>query len=130
MTPKPQENVSYAVTTDATESAPSVAVDEMGPVLDGESIVISGMSGIYPQSNNVKELSAILYNKENPITSESLRWNFKHPELTPTCGMAPGLDQFDAQFFAVHYRLSQYTDPISRKALEHAYQAIYDAGKI
>ncbi|KAJ8711415.1 hypothetical protein PYW07_008657 [Mythimna separata] len=128
MTPTPQENVSIAATTDATETTPSVAVDEMGPALDGESIVISGISGVYPQSDNVKQLSDILYNKENPVTSEGIRWTYKHPELPPACGMAPGLDLFDAQFFAVHYRLGHYIDPMSRKGLEHAYQAIYDAG--
>lgn len=32
-------------------------------ILDGESIVISGISGLYAQAHNVKELASILYNK-------------------------------------------------------------------
>ena len=67
--------------------------------------------------------------QRNPISSEGLRWNFKHPDLGPASGMAPELDRFDAQFFAVHSRLGYYMDPMSRKLLEQAYQAIYDAGK-
>ncbi|KAJ8711419.1 hypothetical protein PYW07_008661 [Mythimna separata] len=65
---------------------------------------------------------------ENLVSSEGLRWDFKHPDLGPAAGMAPELDLFDAQFFAVNYRLGNYMDPMSRKALEQAYQAIYDAG--
>lgn len=33
------------------------------PLSGGERIVISGISGLYPQANNVKELSEILYKK-------------------------------------------------------------------
>lgn len=33
------------------------------PDIDGESIVISGVSGLYPQSHSIKELEDILYNK-------------------------------------------------------------------
>ncbi|XP_038216632.1 fatty acid synthase-like [Zerene cesonia] len=35
---------------------------------------------------------------------------------------------FDAQFFKVHYRLGKNMDSMSRKLLEQAFQAIYDAG--
>ncbi|XP_075984128.1 fatty acid synthase-like [Anticarsia gemmatalis] len=97
-------------------------------IADGDRIVISGISGLYPEANNIKEFSEILYNKENPITSENLRWAYKHPELAQYVGKAPGLDHFDAQFFTVYYRLCNYMDPMSRKMLEQTYQAIYDAG--
>ncbi|KAJ8711411.1 hypothetical protein PYW07_008653 [Mythimna separata] len=126
MAPSPQEHVSTLEITGPTESVLPVEVDS--PALDGERIVISGVSGLFPQSHNVKELSDILYNKENPITSEGLRWNYKHPDLALASGMAPDLDLFDAQFFTVYYRLGNYMDPMSRKALEQTYQALYDAG--
>lgn len=45
-------------------------------------------------------------------------------------GKVPGLDLFDAQFFKVHYRLGNSMDSMSRKILEQAFQAIYDAGKL
>lgn len=50
MTPTPQEH--------ATQEEISTA-----PVFDGERIVISGMSGLYPDSHSVSDLSDILYNK-------------------------------------------------------------------
>lgn len=40
------------------------------PQDDGHRIVISGMSGLYPQSHNVKELSDLLYNKVNGTYSK------------------------------------------------------------
>lgn len=36
---------------------------EKSSVLDGERIVISGMSGLFPQARHVKDLAEILYNK-------------------------------------------------------------------
>ncbi|XP_046964466.1 fatty acid synthase-like [Vanessa cardui] len=95
---------------------------------ESKRIVISGVAGLFAGSRNVKELSNILYNKEYPISSENCRWKYEHPEIIPYLGTVPGLDLFDAQFFKVHYRLSQRMDPMSRKVLEQAYQAIYDAG--
>ncbi|XP_052738819.1 fatty acid synthase-like [Bicyclus anynana] len=94
----------------------------------GERIVISGMSGIYPESHSVKDLSDILYDKINPITNDKTRWEFEHPEVSQYSGKVPGLELFDAQFFKIHYRLCNNTDPMARKLMEQAYQAIYDAG--
>ncbi|KAG7303511.1 hypothetical protein JYU34_012036 [Plutella xylostella] len=100
-----------------------------GRPLDPEDIVITGMSGLYPTCNNVKEFSEKLYNMENLVTSDKARWKYNHPELTEHCGNVPGLDKFDAQFFMVHYRLSNSMDAMSRKLLEHSYQAVFDAGE-
>ena len=52
MTPTPQEHATR-------EEAPAA------PALGGDRIVISGMSGLYPDSHSVKELSNMLYNKVN-----------------------------------------------------------------
>ncbi|XP_052739226.1 fatty acid synthase [Bicyclus anynana] len=103
---------------------------ERSPAADlpGDRIVISGMSGLYPECHSVKDLSDILYNKINPINNDKSRWEFEHPEVSQYSGKVPGLELFDAQFFKVHYRLSHNMDPMSRKLIEQAYQAIYDAG--
>ncbi|XP_068623475.1 fatty acid synthase-like [Battus philenor] len=90
-------------------------------------VVISGMSGLYPDSHHVKDLADILYNKKNPISSNP-RWKYNHPEVAQYAGKVPDLHLFDAQFFKVHYRLGHTMDSMSRKLLEQAYQAIYDAG--
>ncbi|XP_026314588.1 fatty acid synthase-like [Hyposmocoma kahamanoa] len=86
------------------------------------------MSGLYPQSHHIKHLEDILYNKKNPVTADKCRWNFNHPEVSNYTGKTPGLDRFDAQFFKVHYRQAHVMDTLSRKSLEQAFQAIYDAG--
>ena len=57
MAPAPQEHDSTRVDMLVTDSA----VQDLP--LDGDSIVISGLSGLYPQSRNVKELADILYTK-------------------------------------------------------------------
>lgn len=41
------------------------------PELDGEKIVISGMSGLYPESRSVMEFSDILYNKVNSTSNDN-----------------------------------------------------------
>ncbi|XP_063539371.1 fatty acid synthase-like [Cydia strobilella] len=99
-----------------------------GDDLDGKRVVISGISGSYPRSLHIKELSEILYNKVDPIVDGKPRWNYHHPEVPKQVGLIPGLDLFDGQFFRVAYRMGIYMDPMSRKLLEHVYQAIYDAG--
>ncbi|XP_072934748.1 fatty acid synthase-like [Epargyreus clarus] len=86
------------------------------------------MSGLYPNSAHVKDLADILYNKKNPVTSEDSRWNYEHPEVAQYMGNVPQLQFFDAQFFKVHFRLGNSMDSMSRKILEQAFQAIYDAG--
>ncbi|CAD0204513.1 unnamed protein product [Chrysodeixis includens] len=114
MTPTPQEHV--------------VVEEIAAPSADGEGIVISGMSGLYPSSLHLKDFSDNLYNKVNPVAKESLRWTYSHPEVAHQAGAVPELERFDAQFFKVHYRLGNSMDPMSRKILEQAYHAIYDAG--
>ncbi|XP_063628534.1 fatty acid synthase-like [Cydia splendana] len=106
------------------ERKPETAVGTM----DKDRVVISGISGLYPQSHHIKDLADILYKKDNPVTAGEPRWKFDHPEVPPFVGTVPKIDRFDAQFFKVHYRLSTSTDPMARKILEQAYQAIYDSG--
>jgi len=37
-------------------------------------VVISGIAGIFPESDNVDELKNLLFNKQNGITLDSRRW--------------------------------------------------------
>ena len=64
------------------------------------------------------------------MTTGKVRWLGTHPEASQLIGTIPDLERFDAQFFKVYYRLGNSMDPMSRKILEQAYNAIYDAGKI
>lgn len=40
-----------------------------------EEVVISGIGGVFPESNNVEELKELLFNKANGVTIDSRRWN-------------------------------------------------------
>lgn len=37
-------------------------------------VVISGIAGVFPESDNVEELKTLLFNKQNGITLDSRRW--------------------------------------------------------
>lgn len=37
-------------------------------------VVISGMAGVFPESDNVEELKNLLFDKQNGITLDSRRW--------------------------------------------------------
>lgn len=53
----------------ATESAmaPSVKLSRTHPETEGDEIVISGMSGKFPNSDNINQYEYNLYNKVNTI---------------------------------------------------------------
>ncbi len=44
------------------------------PFLKGEDIVISGISGRFPESDNVDEFAKNLYNNVDMITEDDRRW--------------------------------------------------------
>ncbi|VVC96265.1 unnamed protein product [Leptidea sinapis] len=115
MSPKPQQET-------------LVQPESLGDADAGNRVVITGMAGSFPDSYNVKQLEEILYKKVNPVVSKEPRWEYNHPEIANYTGQAPDLKHFDAQFFKVHYRLGNSMDPMSRRILEHTYEAIYDAG--
>ncbi|KOB55720.1 Uncharacterized protein OBRU01_25873, partial [Operophtera brumata] len=83
---------------------------------------------IYNFSKNSEQFLQCCVSQVNPVTAGESRWKFKHPEVTNITGKVSDLDRFDAQFFKVHYRLANSMDPMARKLLELAYEAIYDAG--
>lgn len=37
-------------------------------------VVISGIAGVFPESDNVEELKELLFNKQSGITLDSRRW--------------------------------------------------------
>lgn len=40
-----------------------------------EEVVISGIGGLFTESDNLEELTDLLFNKTNGITLDSRRWN-------------------------------------------------------
>ncbi|XP_070149856.1 fatty acid synthase [Polyergus mexicanus] len=94
----------------------------------GEEIVISGIAGRFPDSNNMEELKNNLLNKVDLVTDDDRRWKLDHPDIPQRTGKINNVNKFDALFFGVHFKQAQTMDPMCRMLLEHAYEAIIDAG--
>lgn len=95
---------------------------------DEEEIVISGISGRFPNCRNMSDLAYNLYNKIDMIDEAETRWKHTHPSIPRRGGKTYDIEKFDATFFGVHYRQANTMDPQNRLLLEHAYEAVLDAG--
>lgn len=99
-------------------------MDEFG----AEGIAITGVSGRFPNSNNVHEFAENLYSKTDMVDDSESRWKHFHPDVPKRTGKINNLHKFDASFFSIHNRQAHSTDPQARILLEHSYEAILDAG--
>ncbi|KAI1291794.1 Fatty acid synthase [Halotydeus destructor] len=93
-----------------------------------EDVVVSGISGRFPESDNVDELADNLMNHVDMVTDDERRWPRGLYGLPPRAGKIKDLSKFDAQFFGVHGKQADVMDPQARMLLEVAYEAICDAG--
>uniref|UniRef100_A0A182Y5H6 Fatty acid synthase n=1 Tax=Anopheles stephensi TaxID=30069 RepID=A0A182Y5H6_ANOST len=115
------------------------------PIESESSIVISGIAGKYPRSDNVQEFADNLYSKEqlraNPTWSTTTtpsqidlvdekedRWRHTHPDIPKRLGKLNTLAKFDADFFGYSPKEAHTMDPQHRILLEHCYEAVLDAG--
>ncbi|KAK5637947.1 hypothetical protein RI129_012242 [Pyrocoelia pectoralis] len=94
----------------------------------GEELVISGITGRFPESDNVYEYRDNLMNKVDMVTSDTRRWNTNHPEIPRRTGKINFIEKFDSGFFGIHYHQVHAMDPVSRLLLEGAIEAVLDAG--
>jgi Beta-ketoacyl synthase, N-terminal domain len=88
-------------------------------------IVISGISGRFPQSDNMEEFKRNLFSKTDMVTEQK---RFKEIFITKRLGLLENLDKFDAGFFHIVPKLAHYLDPMQRKLLEVSFEALVDAG--
>uniref|UniRef100_A0A914ZHK0 Fatty acid synthase n=1 Tax=Parascaris univalens TaxID=6257 RepID=A0A914ZHK0_PARUN len=95
---------------------------------DQEDIVISGISGRFPRSENVQEFGDLLMAGEDLITEDDLRWPPGIFDLPRRHGKLKDLKKFDAQYFGVTPKQANFLDPQVRKLLEVTLEAIVDAG--
>ncbi|XP_023289558.1 fatty acid synthase [Orussus abietinus] len=109
--------------TDATCNGFKMAAPE-----PGEELVISGISGRFPESNNMMHFWENLMNKVDLVTDDDRRWKLDHPEIPQRTGKINNVEKFDAVFFGVHFKQAHTMDPMCRMILEHTYEAIIDAG--
>ncbi|KAL3216030.1 hypothetical protein MRX96_033213 [Rhipicephalus microplus] len=93
-----------------------------------EDIVITGLSGYFPQADHLVEFKEKLYAGVDMVTEDDLRWPPGHLGLPGRHGKIRDLSRFDAQFFHAHSRQAHVLDPQVRLLLETSYEAIVDAG--
>lgn len=124
MAPNGNSNTSSAETTSTTEK-PSTMQWQVD-----EEIVISGISGRFPESDNIDELKKNLYEHVDMITADDRRWPQGLYGLPSKTGKIKDLSLFDAQFFGVHGKQANNMDPQARLLLELTHEAIVDAGKM
>ena len=93
-----------------------------------EDIVISGVAGRFPESDNIDELRDNLFKNVDMITEDERRWPLGLYGLPTRSGKIKDLSKFDAQFFGVHGKQANLMDPQARLLLELTYEAMVDAG--
>ncbi|TQV86004.1 non-ribosomal peptide synthetase [Aliikangiella coralliicola] len=104
-----------------------------------EPIAIIGLSGRYPESENLEQFWHNLRDGKNCITEippERWDWRDYYSEdrtqegvhLSKLGGFMKGVDEFDAKFFNISPREAEILDPQERIFLQHAWMAVEDAG--
>lgn len=93
-----------------------------------EEIVIAGISGRLPESNNLEEFWQNLFNGVDMVTEDDRRWKPGLYGLPRRNGKLKEIDRFDAAFFGVHPKQAHTMDPQLRLMLEISYEAIVDGG--
>lgn len=95
---------------------------------ENETIVISGIAGRFPQSDNVREFAHNLYNKIDMVGDTEGRMKHYFPGQPKKFGLIRRLEKFDSQAFFLPPMVARHIDPQGRMLLEHAYEAVFDAG--
>ncbi|KYN04769.1 Fatty acid synthase [Cyphomyrmex costatus] len=93
-----------------------------------EEIVISGIAGRFPDSDNMNHLRENLFNKIDLVKSDHGRWEKEQLDLPTRIGIINNLEKFDADFFGLSFKQAHTLLPEGRMLLEHSYEAIIDAG--
>ncbi|XP_050423204.1 fatty acid synthase-like [Adelges cooleyi] len=91
-------------------------------------VVISGISGVFPNSNSVDELKDVLFDKKSVITLDSRRWPIDEYGILSGVGKVNNIDRFDNVFFNMNGKLCECSETVIRFTLERAVEAIIDAG--
>ncbi|KAF5287178.1 hypothetical protein FQR65_LT12307 [Abscondita terminalis] len=95
---------------------------------EGDGLVVSGVAGRFPESDNVYEYRDNLINKVDMVTSDCRRWKTSYSEIPQRLGKINFIEKFDSGFFGIHYHQIHAMDPVGRMLLEHSVEAVLDAG--
>ncbi|XP_054161208.1 fatty acid synthase-like [Oppia nitens] len=93
-----------------------------------EDIVISGMSGRFPEADNTDEFAQHLYQKSDLFTEDDRRWPTDLYGMNQRMAKLKEIDKFDGLYFGIIGHMADQTDPQARILLETTYEAIVDAG--
>ncbi|KAG8183231.1 hypothetical protein JTE90_014406, partial [Oedothorax gibbosus] len=94
-----------------------------------DDIVVSGMSGRFPECESVGELQEGLYEKKTLIRFSEDRFEKGSMDIPyDSCGNIKNLDKLDTEFFGITAKNSNQMDPGVRRHIEVSYEAIADAG--
>uniref|UniRef100_H2Z2A8 Fatty acid synthase n=1 Tax=Ciona savignyi TaxID=51511 RepID=H2Z2A8_CIOSA len=93
-----------------------------------DSVVITGVSGRFPESENVAEFWENLLNKVDMVTEDGRRWKPGLWGMPKRSGKLKNLDKLDASFFDIHPKQANNMCPQLRTLLEVTYEAIENAG--
>ncbi|XP_043503365.1 fatty acid synthase-like [Polistes fuscatus] len=97
--------------------------------LDENAVVISGISGKFPKSDNINYLTANLLNGEDCVSEDNTSWKLGHSsEISSRLGRIFNLTKFDNFFFGISAIQAKFLSPEIRMAMEVTFEAIIDAG--
>ncbi len=126
--PSVTEAVRVEARSGRVAAAPSAAE---APPLE---IAIVGLSGRFPQSEDVRELWRNLVDGR-ALTSPVTRWDLQalaarngQADVCNAGGFLSGIDEFDPGFFHISETEARYMDPQQRLFLQEGWSALEDAG--
>ncbi|XP_066589497.1 fatty acid synthase [Prorops nasuta] len=93
-----------------------------------DDIVITGISGRFPESNTMEEFKQALFEGIDLVTDDERRWPNGLHGLPDRTGKLKDLRCFDNTFFGVHAKQADVMDPQLRMLLEATHEALIDSG--
>jgi fatty acid synthase, animal type len=91
-------------------------------------VVVSGISGKFPQSEDVEKFKENLMNRVYLVGDPDNRVKFKFSHMSNSYGLMKNVEKFDYAAFKVPRIFIEHSDPQGRLATELVYEAILDAG--
>jgi fatty acid synthase len=92
------------------------------------SVIISGVSVRFPESDSLTEFQENLFNGVDMTTLDKRRWPVGLYGMPGRSGKIKDLSKFDAEFFGIPHHEAKVMDHQTRLMLETTFEAIVDAG--
>ena len=139
--PAARYNVQQTHVGRITETGDSHQLRSSSNSSSSEKLAVIGMSGRYPQANNLAEYWENLVTAKNAIVAiPSSRWDVDaYYDADPDAegkmyskwmGMLDNVDEFDPRFFRITPHEALYMDPEQRLFLQESYRALEEAGYV